>query len=189
MIFNSFGNLKWMLSKIILLNGRNSKSLESTPVVGMFLNVCGFFFVIRNPRLKFNIGPYMKNLNYFSLKPLSHLKANLDRLFLGLCSEKYFFVWFKNPRCPPAQDKFNPYHVELYTQDITCMLNCFEEISQNLAFFFVFALQLKSLQILFQYLQEMMLVEYTLNFKTLETHLFVVAMATYFSLFFFLNYF
>jgi len=29
----------------------------------------------------------------------------------------------------------NPYHAELYTQDITCMLNCFEEISQNLAFF------------------------------------------------------
>jgi hypothetical protein len=23
----------------------------------------------------------------------------------------------------------------LYTQDITCMLNCFEEISQNFAFF------------------------------------------------------
>ena len=22
----------------------------------------------------------------------------------------------------------NPYHAELYTQDITCMLNCFEEI-------------------------------------------------------------
>ena len=29
----------------------------------------------------------------------------------------------------------NPYHAEMYTQDITCMLNCFEEISQNLAFF------------------------------------------------------
>ena len=29
----------------------------------------------------------------------------------------------------------NPYHAELYIQDITCMLNCFEEISQNLAFF------------------------------------------------------
>jgi len=29
----------------------------------------------------------------------------------------------------------NPYHAELYTQDITCMLNCFEEISQNFAFF------------------------------------------------------
>jgi hypothetical protein len=28
----------------------------------------------------------------------------------------------------------NPYHVELHTQDITCMLNCFKEISQNLAF-------------------------------------------------------
>jgi hypothetical protein len=26
----------------------------------------------------------------------------------------------------------NSYHAELYTQDITCMLNCFEEISQNL---------------------------------------------------------
>ena len=29
----------------------------------------------------------------------------------------------------------NSYHAELYTQDITCMLNCFEEISQNFAFF------------------------------------------------------
>ena len=29
----------------------------------------------------------------------------------------------------------NPYHAELYTYDITCMLKCFEEISQNFAFF------------------------------------------------------
>jgi hypothetical protein len=29
----------------------------------------------------------------------------------------------------------NPYHAELYIQDITCMLNCFEQISQKLAFF------------------------------------------------------
>jgi hypothetical protein len=32
----------------------------------------------------------------------------------------------------------NPYHAELYTQDITCMLNCLEEISQNIDFFFGF---------------------------------------------------
>ena len=117
MIFNSFGNLKWMLSKIILLIGRNSKSLESTPVVGMFLNVCGFFFVIRNPRLKFNIGPYMKNLNYFSIKPLSHLKANLDRLFLGLCSEIFFLFGLK------IQD------VHQHRTNLTLtMLNCIHKI-------------------------------------------------------------
>jgi hypothetical protein len=29
----------------------------------------------------------------------------------------------------------NPYHAELYIQDITCMMNCLEEISQKLAFF------------------------------------------------------
>jgi hypothetical protein len=49
------------------------------------------------------------------------------------------------------------------------MLNCFEEISQNLAFFG------------FCSVVKMMLVEYTLNFKTLQTHLIMVAMATYFS--------
>jgi len=32
----------------------------------------------------------------------------------------------------------NPYHTELYTQDITCILLCFEETSQNLAFFWGF---------------------------------------------------
>jgi hypothetical protein len=37
-------------------------------------------------------------------------------------------------------DNINPYHAKLYTQDITCMLNCFEEISQNLAFFVFFTL-------------------------------------------------
>ena len=72
---------------------------------------------------------------------------------------------------------FNPYHAELYTQDITCMLNCFEEISQNLAFFVILLCSWNSCR---YYLQEMMLVEYTLIFKTLETHFIMVVMATYF---------
>jgi hypothetical protein len=39
--------------------------------------------------------------------------------------------WFKNN----LRKKKDLFAAELYTQDITCMLNCFEEISQNLAFF------------------------------------------------------
>ena len=111
-------------------------------------------------------------------------------LYLNLCPSVNWivsqFIYI------PCISFLNPFHAELYTQDITCMLNCFEEISQNLAFFcFCSVVKIlvhitsnkdlySILQSFLQYLQEMMLVEYTLNFKTLETHFIMVAMVTYF---------